>query len=84
MLVWSLRLAPAAVCILAVLSAFNQDQRMSGRGPNLQPLGSNQIAQLPASYQQEHNDFSAFTFEWTNLRGSTSSISSFSPARRTD
>jgi hypothetical protein len=64
------------------MAVFHQGNSITGG--SAEPwymMGSNQIACPPGNYQQEHNDFSALTFEWTKTSGSTSSITSFSPGR---
>ena len=86
---WLLRLAPAAVCLLAIIASLNQNNNISHatyRGGLLRDRSENnqlahQVAYLPGLYEQEHNDLSTLTFEWTNHNGYTSSISSFSPGK---
>jgi hypothetical protein len=83
-LVWSLRLAPAAACVLIALSALHQSGGISNGSYSHElsaAMGSNQMAALSGDYHQEHNDISALTFEWTKRVGSTSSISSFAPGK---
>ena len=82
-LVWSLPLAPAAACFLMVICALHSGNELSG-GTGLSglagaALASNQMVHVAGSYRQDHNDFSALTFEWTKHSSSTSSIGSFSP-----
>ena len=78
-------LAPAAACLLLAMAAFNRGGGISSApyrhefGVGM--IGSNQIAYLPDNYQQEQNSYSPATFEWTNLSGSTSSISPFRHVR---
>ena len=82
---WSLRLAPAAACLLIALSALNPGRDISNGAyhPDYAGFltGSNQVASLGGNYRQEHNDLYAVTFDWTNRSGSTSSITSFSPGK---
>jgi hypothetical protein len=84
-LTWSLRLAPAAACLLVTLSVWHQSDSVPGDGlpaplPS-QMLGNPQLVLAPADYHQGHNEVAAITFDWTNRTGSTSSISSFSPGK---
>jgi hypothetical protein len=82
-------LAPAAVCLLAIIASLNQNSSISHstyRGGLLRDMSESnrvayQVAYLPGLYEQEHNDLSTLTFEWTNHNGYTSSISSFSPGK---
>jgi hypothetical protein len=79
---WLLRLAPAAVCLLAIIASLNQSNNSTyRRGLLVDMNGSNQIGYFPGLYGQEHNGLSALTFEWTNRSGYTSSISPFSPGK---
>ncbi len=78
-------LAPAGFSLLLMCILFNQRNApaLSGSTPSSPMVAmilSNQsaAAYLPASFQHEQNRVPADTLEWTNGRGSTSSIPSLS------
>jgi hypothetical protein len=81
-------LGPATAALLLMGVVFNQRTNPSLSGPPsstamVAMIMSNQSASayLPGTFQQEQNNFSAETFEWTNGGGFTSSIGSLSPKR---
>jgi hypothetical protein len=74
--------ATAAVLLLTVLSSQRNSPALSNSTPSglmVATILSNQSAApyLPGSFQHEQNIMTANTFEWTNGRGSTSSVRSF-------
>lgn len=83
--VWSLRLAPAAASLMVALSVLHHGGGLSGGGfrreTTPEMFASNQAGFLPGNTYQEHNAVYAVTFDWTNRSGSTSSITSFSPGK---
>jgi len=83
--VWLLQLAPAAACLLAIIVSISQNHGITSGSYRHMLVGglsgSNRMTYLPGLYEQEHNDVSTLTFEWTNHNGYTSSISSFSPGK---
>jgi len=81
-------LVPATAALLLTCLVLNQHNTTpitgGARGePMVAMIMSNQsaIPYLPGSFQREQNILLADTFEWTNGSGSTSSISSLSPAK---
>ena|SRR6266850_452121 len=82
-------LVPAAAAFLLMGVLFNQHNTsaISGSGHSNEMVAmilSNQIAYLPASFQQGQNSVAAKTFEWTNGGGFTSSNGSLSQAKGTN
>ena len=77
-------LAPAAACLLLAMTILNQEARISPRlphGESAMGLPSSNLSYtniLPDSRMSERNGIFPASFEWTNLRGFTSSISPFS------
>ena len=83
---WTFRwLAPAAACLLLVMSVAHQQNRSSMYSAELDSAltlnSSNQgcLPYVPGKGDRGHNTFSVVTFEWTNRNSSTSSIGSFLP-----
>ena len=81
-------LVPATAALLLTCLILNQHNSTpitggTRREPMVAMIMSNQsaIPYLPGSFQREQNILLADTFEWTNGSGSTSSISSLSPAK---
>jgi len=79
-------LAPVAVACLLMCVLLNQHSGASfagsaGSAPLAALILSNQsaAAYLPGSFERQHNNLTAATFESTNGSGSTSSISSLPP-----
>ena len=80
-------LAPATAALFLMCVLFNQHNTATlagaaGSGPLVAMIMSNQsaAAYLPGSFKGEQNILGN-TFEWTNVRGSTSSIPSLSGSR---
>jgi hypothetical protein len=81
-------LAPAAACALLALTVIHQDSSSlstarSTSSPIMAMIRSNQspIASFSNSPSRAAASFTAAGFEWTNRSESTSSISSFLPAK---
>ena len=82
-------LAPAVACFTLVLAAFHQQNGIPSESSRRAPMAAMILSnQTPAAYlsggsQQERNNFTLLTFEWTNRNGSTSSIGSFGAVKVT-
>jgi hypothetical protein len=82
-------LAPAAVCLLlsvALLRRENEPRTFAGNQPLVALIFSNELV---ASYRPGYSSLNdqnllSATFEWTNLRGSPSSIGPMSPKHSTN
>jgi hypothetical protein len=80
-------LVPAAACLFLALTIVNQEPALSAGSARHEPLlgviSSNLSSTnlLPEDRGTERNRVSPTSFEWTNLSGSTSSISPFSTVR---
>lgn len=81
-------LVPATAALLLICLVLNQHNSApitggARREPMVAMIMSNQsaIPYVPRGFQREQNVLVADTFEWTNGSGSTSSISSLSPAK---
>ncbi|HWC59231.1 MAG TPA: hypothetical protein VHC44_06010 [Verrucomicrobiae bacterium] len=80
-------LAPAAACLLLALTIASQQTNLSAdsaRSDAMVGLISSNLSFtniLPESGSPGRNRVSPASFEWTNLSGSSSSISPFSPGR---
>ena len=80
-------LAPAAACVFLALSIFTQERGIPGsaarRDPMVAMIKSNQslVGAFSGGLAKAGSNFSTVGFEWTNRSDSTSSISSFLPAK---
>jgi hypothetical protein len=80
-------LAPATACLMLALTMASQQPGLSSSSARKQAimgLISSNLSYtnfLPENENSGHNRISTTSFEWTNLSGSSSSISPFSPGR---
>ena len=80
-------LAPAAACLLLAVTIIHQEPGLtattSAPEPVMEMVSSNvsYTNLVPRSDNPERNRVLPASFEWTNLSGSSSSISPFSPVR---